>query len=1713
MASLLAAFLYVSAASLLAQTSPFLIVKESDYASLRALASGAQSQPLLVRMRQDAAAVAGYNVGTGTVQSRAQNLNRVMDALALSYILEANQSTRNTYRNRFYDLLDYWDLSKPNNIPKDLEVSEWYSSVPPGAAFFHTVLAMDVFYNDPNTTAAQITKRSNFIAMMEQDGPHGAMGVARYYAYAGMNNMRKSTQTITVTAGTYTLSFKGTGKITLSGAAANAVSNKTLQGTGAETFVSATYTLAAGQLTLTQEKQVHYPVFQSGSTVTAWNTAAAATNNRLSESLNVQSGTQYTFSVSGAGTVRLFHGSSATPFHTITRVNADPRNVHTFTASSSSVRFHSSGTLQDPQLELGAVATAFDPSISQGIPHKNLFGNTGYFTHHFSAHAAARGIWLLWKRVASDDLRLRDAVATYQESWSDFITDDGVFREYSGYGLARAGDPSRNHKNGFGDVMVYTGLDPDWYQEPRLVNFYDWLASSTFMPNRYTWPIGDTGYNGYDLTYFSPFDRAGLYSKTAADYAEWLRGNIQPPPKFLSFLARARTTTPPVARQPESRIFPDGGAFLRQKDGGADALATVLTNLKPVATPPISGYGHIHKQTNSLNIASFGEVMLRGPGYNGWDSSASWAKNYGYQFLYVNNHSLSQNVAMFNYQNNAVLSATEQKNPPWSTNHPRKLGGLGVRGLLSDGLDYASGDSGPANAAQAPITNGRHVRHVVTIYPQNGINGYVYSMDELTGTSNGHGQLIWHPYSASLNVNADNSGDSLYEWTIRKRANQVDQTYLAIYLPTPTTTRRLYNGLFADDININNAVDVTNSFEGRYLFASYAVSQNVTRNVLTTFFPRKNAQARPIMTRLATTGAGAAAQGASFAFASGVTDFAFESDGANERTLASPTLDPTGAVGRGKMVIYRKIANGSDLDLAFYFVAQGRSFKNTPSGFTRGFVSNVDVDLHVRGSQGTLVNAAPATITFYQPGEFLVKANGTTLPSLQSGVGFTQVAIPAGNHTLSFTPISGASTNLFGHLTVTGATTNATPANPVNLLANPGFETGEAAPWTLSNTSRMTIESPGARSGNFGLQIVSGAGGVGVSTSVTLKRNVAYRLSAWGLKGAANTNAWLSINGAGASEITAPFSDPSITAWQQPVSTFTPTAGSGATKAVTVGAWFSSGSPGSLRLDDFELYELPTGNIELGTRFRTERFTRITALRVWHPAGGPTSYTLSLWNDTGVRLAQTTATANVAGWIVAPLTTPVDLLPGRVYTITYTVPAGFAYQSTPGGGAPASPFITPVSGGAGVYSTAGGTFPTQSVGDTHFWADIDYEFQLSPTAPSDAVIARFTDGEGSSGPQQFPGTLGDGWLGGWATSASIAGTTEVTAPLNDGGPYLRLARSAGTSDQQGIVRRWSSEVRPLDEFKRITFDVRLDSSATVFTAYGDSLTITDRPGTTLGSGGDARFYIRLIGGAVGSLQAREWGVYSGNTDNTTFSDNNFVPSGVVCVPGVTYSFTVDVYAADSPGTTAGKTHGTYDVTISYRDPDTQQIITRTVPGSRFRSNTAFGSGGHLSFSTQQNAATDNLAFSVDTIEIAPLTASLPPEQQVWREDHFTSDELGDTDLETTLWGDSADPDRDGHSNLLEYALDTDPRAGDGSLVTSVLATRGGLEGEPEPVLTLTFRRARADLDYIVEGSFDLNATTWQTIATNPGSVGATVTVEDVEPADGQRFLRLRVVKP
>ncbi len=224
--------------------------------------------------------------------------------------------------------------------------------------------------------------------------------------------------------------------------------------------------------------------------------------------------------------------------------------------------------------------------------------------------------------------------------------------------------------------------------------------------------------------------------------------------------------------------------------------------------------------------------------------------------------------------------------------------------------------------------------------------------------------------------------------------------------------------------------------------------------------------------------------------------------------------------------------------------------------------------------------------------------------------------------------------------------------------------------------------------------------------------------------------------------------------------------------------------------------------------------------------------------------------------------------------------------------------------------------------------------------------------------------------------------------------------------------------------------------------------------------------------------------------------------------------------------------------IKYRDdiqfitPDiyngTAAAALRYVAGSL----RAFGNNGTTAFGATVNKTTNTaLNNLVGRVTPAQALAALPTASDhlpvvadyvvatpynTWQLQHFTPAELGTP----AVSGDLADPDGDGIVNLLEYALDLDPK----QAKTLGMPTVGQTTVSSQQYLTLTYTRmlAATGITYLPQVSGDLttwNAGTGYTVAvsstTSADGLTQTVVVRDAVATTGatKRFLRLAVSRP
>jgi hypothetical protein len=136
--------------------------------------------------------------------------------------------------------------------------------------------------------------------------------------------------------------------------------------------------------------------------------------------------------------------------------------------------------------------------------------------------------------------------------------------------------------------------------------------------------------------------------------------------------------------------------------------------------------------------------------------------------------------------------------------------------------------------------------------------------------------------------------------------------------------------------------------------------------------------------------------------------------------------------------------------------------------------------------------------------------------------------------------------------------------------------------------------------------------------------------------------------------------------------------------------------------------------------------------------------------------------------------------------------------------------------------------------------------------------------------------------------------------------------------------------------------------------------------------------------------------------------------------------------------------------------------------------------------------------------------------------------FGTNASDLSLAGDGADPDGDECLNIIEYAFNTDPLAGDSAVSAGALLVR--TNGQTHVAVQFPVVSAASDITYRVEASGDLQ--TWLPGCTYSGTNRVTATahttefsrtgaglesliVRDNTPVASapQRFLRLQIAKP
>ena len=170
------------------------------------------------------------------------------------------------------------------------------------------------------------------------------------------------------------------------------------------------------------------------------------------------------------------------------------------------------------------------------------------------------------------------------------------------------------------------------------------------------------------------------------------------------------------------------------------------------------------------------------------------------------------------------------------------------------------------------------------------------------------------------------------------------------------------------------------------------------------------------------------------------------------------------------------------------------------------------------------------------------------------------------------------------------------------------------------------------------------------------------------------------------------------------------------------------------------------GGIEVGVKFTVDFNGYVTGVRFYKSAANTGTHIGNLWTLSGAKLATVTFTnESGSGWQQGNFSTPVSVVAGTTYVVSYYAPNGhYSYNSNFFASAgvdnpPVHALANGGSGGDGVYNYASAsTFPSSTYGAANYWVDLVYFQSNSTTAPSVSGTLPTNGGSGGNvgGPVQ-----------------------------------------------------------------------------------------------------------------------------------------------------------------------------------------------------------------------------------------------------------------------------------------------------------------------------------------------------------------------------------------
>jgi len=158
----------------------------------------------------------------------------------------------------------------------------------------------------------------------------------------------------------------------------------------------------------------------------------------------------------------------------------------------------------------------------------------------------------------------------------------------------------------------------------------------------------------------------------------------------------------------------------------------------------------------------------------------------------------------------------------------------------------------------------------------------------------------------------------------------------------------------------------------------------------------------------------------------------------------------------------------------------------------------------------------------------------------------------------------------------------------------------------------------------------------------------------------------------------------------------------------------------------------------------------------------------------------------------------------------------------------------------------------------------------------------------------------------------------------------------------------------------------------------------------------------------------------------------------------------------------------------------------------------------IQFKTNDATDTDEGVFWTTPITVTVQNSEPPSAVEVWRTIHFTSIQLNNLALESTVWGSTADADLDGLNNDTEFALGTNPN--------DPIDRNGGIsyqitEEFGQKAMTMTFRRRNDDPQLSITAKVCGDLISWTASPTSIQVVSA------LDQGNGYDLVTVREIPP